>query len=181
MSQPYVGQILLFAGNFPPSGWAVCAGQLMPISENDVLFQLIGTTYGGDGQSTFGIPDMQGRVPIHMGQGGGLSNYQIGEKAGAESVTLNGNQIPLQSHQLLASNSPASASAPAVNTILANENASSPTIPFTYVPFNAATPNQVTMPAASVGQAGGSQPHNNIQPVLAVTVCISLFGIFPTQ
>jgi len=181
MSQPYVGQILLFAGNFPPSGWAICAGQLMPISENDVLFQLIGTTYGGDGEETFAMPDLQGRVPIHMGQGAGLSNYQIGEKAGSESVTLNTNQIPQHSHQLLASNSPASASTPAVNTILANENASSPTIPFTYVPFNPATPNQVTMPAASVAHAGGNQPHNNIQPVMALTVCISLFGIFPTQ
>jgi microcystin-dependent protein len=181
MSQPYVGQILLFAGNFAPAGWAICAGQLMPISENDVLFQLIGTTYGGDGEETFAMPDLQGRVPIHMGQGAGLSNYQIGEKSGVESVTLNGNQIPQHSHQLFATNSPASASTPAANTILADENASSPTIPFTYVPFNSGTPNQVTMPAGSIGQTGGNQPHDNIQPVMAVTVCISLFGLFPTQ
>src|ERR1700733_3064929 len=174
MSNPYVGEIRLFAGNFAPAGWAFCSGQLMPISENDVLFQLIGTTYGGDGEETFAMPDLQGRVPIHMGQGAGLSNYQIGQKAGEESVTLNTNQISQHSHALLASNSPASASAPATNTILANENASSPTIPFTYVPFNSATPNQVTMPAGSIGQAGGGQPHNNIQPVMALTICISL-------
>ena len=88
MSQPYVGQILMFAGNFAPAGWMMCQGQLLPISENEVLFQLIGTTYGGDGESTFGLPAMGGRVPIHMGQGGGLSNYVIGQSAGTESVTL---------------------------------------------------------------------------------------------
>src|SRR5260370_38987616 len=98
MSQPYIGQILIFGGNFAPAGWAFCAGQLVPISENDTLFNLIGTTYGGDGQSTFGQPNLQGRVPLHMGQGSGLSNYIIGQAAGVESVTLTTQQIPIHNH-----------------------------------------------------------------------------------
>src|SRR4051812_36773636 len=107
MGNPYVGEIRLFAGSFAPAGWAFCQGQLMPISENDVLFNLIGTTYGGDGQETFGLPDLQGRAPVHMGQGPGISqNYQIGEKAGAEQVTLTVQQIPSHTHPLLAAASP---------------------------------------------------------------------------
>src|SRR5262245_24456486 len=100
MSDPYVGDIRIFGGNFAPLGWAFCDGRLLPISENEVLFQLIGTTYGGDGQETFALPDLQGRIPIHMGQGPGLSNFVLGEQGGVESVTLNTNQIPVHSHQL---------------------------------------------------------------------------------
>src|SRR5882724_7360050 len=112
MGEPFVGEIRMFGGNFAPAGWAFCQGQLMAISENETLFNLIGTTYGGDGQSTFGIPDLQGRIPIHMGTGGGLSNYQIGQKAGVESVTLNTNQIPLHNHQALATSQGGNSNSP---------------------------------------------------------------------
>ena len=104
MSQPYVGQIMIFGGNFAPAGWMLCAGQLLPISEFDTLFNLIGTTYGGDGEQTFGLPNLQGRVPVHMGQGAGLSSYIIGEAAGTESVTLTTQQIPVHNHLAVAAN-----------------------------------------------------------------------------
>src|SRR5512134_3759257 len=103
MAQPYVGEIRMFAGNFAPAGWMFCEGQLLPISENETLFALIGTTYGGDGQETFGLPNLQGRVPIHQGQGPGLSGYLIGEAGGVEGVTLTANQIPIHSHPLTGS------------------------------------------------------------------------------
>src|SRR3954467_11734794 len=116
MAQPYVGEIRMFAGSFAPAGWAFCAGQLMPISENDTLFNLIGTTYGGDGQETFGLPDLQGRLPIHMGQGPGITqNYQSGELAGVESVTLSVNQMPNHPHTLVASSDPGNAVGPGGN------------------------------------------------------------------
>src|SRR6266849_357677 len=117
MSIPYIGEIRMFACNFAPAGWALCQGQLMPISQNDTLFNLIGTTYGGDGQSTFGIPDCQGRVPVHMGtlQGGGT--YQIGEEAGTETVTLNGNQIPIHNHPWIASQDTATQNSPQSNML----------------------------------------------------------------
>jgi microcystin-dependent protein len=180
MSSPYVGQILMFGGNFPPSGWMFCNGQLLPISENDVLFQLIGTTYGGDGQETFALPNMQSRVPVHMGQGSGLSNYQLGQTGGAESVTLTTNQIPVHSHVPLASGNPGTNSIAAGNTILSTENSTAQGggNAFTYLPPGGA---QAQMANSSIGITGGSQPHQNIQPVLAVSYCISLFGIFPTQ
>src|SRR5690242_20599428 len=121
MAQPYVGEIRMFAGNFAPAGWMLCEGQTLPISENETLFQLIGTTYGGDGETTFNLPDMQGRIPIHQGTGGGLSTYVIGQKAGVETVTLTTSQIPQHNHQALANNTGANATTPAVNTILATE------------------------------------------------------------
>lgn len=179
MSQPYVGQILMFAGNFAPAGWMICNGQTLPISENETLFQLIGTTYGGDGQSTFQLPSLGGRIPIHMGQGGGLSNYVIGESGGVEDVTLTIQQIPQHSHLAVANSSPGTITTPTVSSILATEAVSNGTSnPYTYAPYDAAT--QVTLPAGAIGQTGGSQPHNNIQPILTVTICISLFGVFPS-
>jgi microcystin-dependent protein len=182
MSQPFVGQIIMFGGNFPPSGWALCAGQLMPISENETLFQLIGTTYGGDGQSTFGLPDLQGRVPIHQGQGSGLSNYVIGAKAGTENVTLITQQMPQHNHQLLSNTGGTGGTNqnPVSNAILSNVGISGgPTTP--PLAFKVPGGTQVTMANSAISQTGGNQPHNNIQPVIAVTYCISLFGIFPTQ
>jgi len=179
MSQPYVGQILMFAGNFAPAGWAVCAGQLMPISENDTLFNLIGTTYGGDGQSTFGLPAMGGRVPVHMGQGGGLSNYVIGQSGGTEDVTLTTQQIPQHSHLVLANSAQGSASTPSNSTIMSSQSiGNGPNTPSVYAPYAAGT--AVTLPATAIQQTGGSQPHNNVQPVMAVTYCISLFGVYPS-
>lgn len=175
MSDPYIGEIRMFGGTFAPAGWAMCQGQLMPISENDALFSLIGTTYGGDGQETFGLPDLQGRVPMH--QGGG---FVIGEKGGVETVTLTVQQIPSHNHQVASATAENGSNVPSNSTILANEGPPGQSTVFTYKnPFDGQ--NQVTLSASSIGPAGGSQPHENLQPYLTVTFIISLFGIFPTQ
>lgn len=182
MSQPFVGQIMMFAGNFAPVGWSTCQGQTVPISENDTLFNLIGTTYGGDGQETFQLPDLQGRVAIHQGTGPGLSTYTIGEKAGTESVTLTVNQIPNHNHMLTnyVNANGGTAQNPSSSLILADEGVGGgiSTPPQTYLPTGGA---QVTMAPSSIGGTGGSQPHDNIQPVLCITYIISLFGVYPTQ
>jgi microcystin-dependent protein len=180
MSSPYVGEIRMFGGNFAPVGWALCQGQLMPISENEVLFNLIGTTYGGDGQSTFAPPNLQSRVPMHAGTNAGIT-YQLGEMAGSESVTLTVNQMPGHSHVPMAKSAPGTAavSAPGGN-IFADEVV--PTAPnpmvFAYLPPDG---NQKTFAPNALGASGGSQPHDNMLPFLCVNFIISLFGIFPTQ
>ncbi|HET8942902.1 MAG TPA: tail fiber protein [Rudaea sp.] len=165
MAQPYVGEIRMFAGNFAPAGWMFCEGQLLPISENETLFQLIGTTYGGDGQSTFALPDLRGRIPLHQGNG-----FILAEIGGAEEVTLTVSQIPAHSHPLVATSSPGSAGAPQ-GSVLAKT-----TTGFLYI--NEAPTD--TMAAQSISSTGGSQPHNNFQPYLCVDFIISLFGIFPS-
>ncbi len=170
MGQPYVGEIRMFAGNFAPSGWEFCNGQLLAISEYETLFVLIGTTYGGDGQDTFGLPNLQSRVPIHQGQGSGLSSYIIGETGGVESVTLSINQIPLHNHIPIGANA-ASGDAPG-NSFWANSATAK---------AYAAPPPGVQMNPATLLSAGGSQPHDNMIPFLCVSYIISLFGIFPTQ
>ena len=179
MSQPFVGQVIMFGGNFAPAGWATCSGQLLPISEYETLFNLIGTTFGGDGQSTFGLPDLQGRIPIHNGQGSGLSNYVLGQAAGTETVTLTIQQIPAHNHLIGVPSTPANQSVPAGNTILANENSNAPGCgnAFTYAAAGSA---QTAMVSTSIANTGSSQSHNNIQPVMAVTYIISLFGIYPS-
>src|SRR3954463_13830075 len=171
MAQPYVGEIRLFAGNFNPAGWMMCSGAQLPISENETLFQLIGTTFGGDGQSTFNLPDLQSRIPIHMGTGGG-STYQLAESGGTETVTLNINQIPSHTPPAGASTDQGTQLAPAGNTLAALSPVS------IYKP-NAAAPN-LPMNANSVTPQGGSQPHDNMQPFLCINYIISLFGIFPS-
>jgi Microcystin-dependent protein len=172
MSNPFIGEIRMFAGSFAPAGWAMCDGQLMPISENDAMFVLLGTTYGGDGQETFGLPDLQGRVPIHAGQGPGLSqNYQLGEKAGTESVTLTVNQIPIHTHTMLASADQASTPNPQ-NSVLAETVTA-----LTYINDTA----NAALNANAVTPVGGSQPHENMMQYLVITFIISLFGIFPHQ
>lgn len=172
MSQPYVGEIRMFGGNFAPAGWAFCNGQLIPISENDVLFSLIGTTYGGDGQATFALPNLQSRIPIHAGQGPGLGqNYQLGEAAGNDSVTLTTQQIPNHTHALVASTDPANTPNPGNNVLSA---------PVTATPFFIQTPN-VPMNPGILAPQGGSQPHDNMMPFLCVSFIISLFGIYPSQ
>jgi microcystin-dependent protein len=178
MSQPYVGQIMMFAGNFAPAGWAFCAGQLMPISEYDTLFNLIGTTYGGDGQSTFALPDLRGRVPIHQGQGGGLSSYTMGQAAGSETVTLTVQQIPIHNHFLLANANAATGANPAANQTVAFENVNQSPMPYSYYPYDGS--GQVTLPANSISPAGGNQPHENVQPIIVLNYCISLFGVYPS-
>jgi microcystin-dependent protein len=171
MGVPYVGEIRMFAGNFPPNGWAFCWGQLMAISENDTLYNLIGTTYGGDGQTTFGLPDLRGRVPIHQGQGPGITqNYSIGELGGVEEVTLTQQQLPNHTHTLVASSDPGNATTPTGN-VLAN-----PLNTFPYFPSTAS----LQLNAQSLTPAGGSQPHTNMMPFLAISFIISLFGIYPS-
>ncbi|UXI69276.1 phage tail protein [Tahibacter amnicola] len=170
MAQPYVGEIRMFAGNFPPVGWMFCDGQLLPISENDTLFTLIGTTYGGDGESTFALPNLQSRVPIHMGSATTGTTYQIGEMAGVESVTLSTQQIPNHTHAMLASEAAATALTPQNN------------MPAEATKRFFVAPTSVTpMAPNAIGPAGGSQPHENCQPFLCVNFIISLFGIFPSQ
>lgn len=165
MAQPYVGEIRMFAGNFAPAGWMFCEGQLLPISENETLFNLIGTTYGGDGQSTFGLPDLRGRVPIH--QGGG---FTLAETGGVEQVTLTVNQIPAHSHPFLASQNTSQDTSPAGKAVGQTGSA------FLYIqdqPDSNLSPQAITT-------VGGNQPHENFQPYLCVDFIISLFGIFPS-
>ena len=164
MAQPYVGEIRMFAGNFAPAGWMFCEGQLLPISEYETLFNLIGTTYGGDGQSTFALPDLRGRIPIHFGNG-----FTLAETGGVETVTLTVSQIPAHSHGALASASQATGAIP--NGAFASAG---PTIYFQ-------GSSNGSMAASTIGNTGGSQPHNNFQPYLCVDFIISLFGIFPSQ
>ncbi len=170
MSSPFVGEIRIFGGNFAPQGWAFCNGQLMSISENDALFALIGTTYGGDGQTTFSLPDLQGRLPMHMGTGPGLSTRTIGEQGGVETVTLSVNQIPAHSHAPQAVSASGNQSTPQ-NGVWAGVAASVYT----------SNPPNTAFNATLGGISGGSQPHENLMPFLAVSFIISLFGIFPTQ
>ena len=161
----------MFAGNFAIAGWAFCDGSLMPISENETLFNLIGTTYGGDGQNTFAVPDLRSRVPIHFGSGSGLSSYTLAESAGVETVTLTVQQMPNHSHPFLVSGDAAVGSSPVGNVLGAG-----PTISL----YRAQNPT-LAMGAQAVTFTGGNQPHDNIQPFLAVNFIISLFGIFPSQ
>lgn len=165
MAQPYVGEIRMFAGNFAPAGWMFCEGQLLPISENETLFNLIGTTYGGDGQSTFALPDLRGRLPIHQGDG-----FILAESGGVEEVTLTASQIPAHSHPLLGTTSLASDFNPGGKVFAQTQTVDA------YV----TSPPFVPLAAQSVSLTGGSQPHTNFQPYLCVNFIISLFGIFPS-
>ena len=168
MSEPFLGEIRMFGFNFAPRGWAFCNGQILPIAQNTALFSLLGTTYGGNGQTTFALPNLQGRVAIHFGQGAGLSNYDLGEVAGTETVTLTQNQLPAHGHAVNASNGDATATRPA-NRFPAGGGA------------YADSADGTTMSPTMVANAGGSQPHSNIQPFLALNFCIALSGIFPSR
>jgi microcystin-dependent protein len=170
MSTPYIGEIRLFAGTFAPLGWALCQGQLLPIAENDALFALIGTTYGGDGQNTFALPDLRGRVPIHQGQGPGLSPYVIGRAAGSEDSTLALQHMPAHRHPLLSA-AAATADFPGGNSL------GSPSGDALYSAVVPGTP----LAAASYVSVGGNQPHQNMAPFLAMNYIIALFGIYPSQ
>ncbi len=173
MAQPYVGEIRMFAGNFAPAGWAFCNGAVLPISENETLFQLIGTTYGGDGQETFALPNLQSRIPIHMGTSTASgTTYQIGETGGTESVTLTSQQIPSHTHALTAvGGQPGNQVSPVGNL---------PAMSLNVVPFINDVPT-AGFAAGAIDPVGGSQPHENMQPFLCVSFIISLFGIFPSQ
>ena len=165
MAQPYVGEIRMFAGNFAPAGWMFCNGDLLSISENETLFNLIGTTYGGDGQSTFALPDQRGRVPIHQGNG-----FALAESAGVEQVTLTVQQIPAHSHAFVGA-------AVDGNVIPAPGNLAANSLNVT--PYINQAPDG-TMNAGTIRPAGGSQPHDNRQPYLGIDFIISLFGLYPT-
>lgn len=165
MGQPYVGEIRMFGGNFAPAGWMFCAGQLLPISEYETLFNLIGTTYGGDGQSTFALPNLSGRIPIHFGNG-----FILAETGGVESVTLTAQQIPAHSHPLLANSQAATETTPSTNAVPASPSA---------LIYNNLTPYTAMAPA-TISAVGGSQPHENRPPFLTVSFIISLYGVFPS-
>jgi len=168
MAQPYVGEIRIFAGNFAPAGWMFCEGQLLPISENQTLFQLIGTTYGGDGQSTFALPDLRGRIPIHWGNG-----FILAETGGVEEVTLTVQQIPGHSHPILGSATNATTTSPTNNVAATMPEVTT----FAYGTDNPPT----TLNLQAISPTGGSQPHTNFQPYLCMNYILSLFGIFPSQ
>ncbi|MFZ7088824.1 phage tail protein [Curtobacterium sp. RRHDQ10] len=170
MSNPYVGEIRLFAGNFPPAGWMFCDGSVLPISENETLFTLIGTTYGGDGQETFQIPDLRGRIPVHMGQGAGLTSYTIGDTGGVETVTLTGAQTPSHTHQLTGSTSGATATSP-TNGVWGT---------WPDGQYSVGTPDTALAPDV-LAPVGDAQPHENLPPYLVVNFIISLFGVFPSS
>jgi microcystin-dependent protein len=167
MSTSYIGEIRIFAGTFAPVGWSFCDGSIIPISENETLYNLIGTTYGGDGQQTFALPDLRGRVPIHQGTG-----YVIGSKAGTEQVTLAANQLPAHTHALAAT-----------------QNAGNQPSPVGFLPaannvvklYSSEAPNTALAPASILPSVGGNQPHENRQPYLCVNFIISLYGLYPSQ
>lgn len=167
----YVGQIKMFAGNFAPLGWMFCAGQLLPISEYETLFNLIGTTYGGDGQETFALPDLRSRTPNHMGQAPGLSNYVIGEAIGTEEVTLTMQQMPAHSHAFIGSTGNTNTSNPGNNIIAQASQVNM---------FFGDNPS-IAMKSNNVSPVGGSQPHENRMPYLVLNYIISLYGIYPSQ
>lgn len=171
MADPFVAEIRMFPFNFAPKGWAWCDGQLLPLSQNTALFALLGTTYGGNGKSNFALPDLQGRAPMHPGQGPGLSLHDLGETGGSETVTLLESEIPAHSHALMGNQNIANSKVPQGNTLARPVNG------FTYMPPAALTmmsPNALT-------PAGGDEPHNNLQPYLAVYFCIALQGVFPPR
>jgi len=177
MSTPYIGEIRMFSFGTrgAPNGWQACDGSLLPISQYDALFALIGTTYGGDGQTTFGVPDLRGRVPMHQGTGPGLSTYVIGQRAGTETVTVLATQMPAHTHTLAATSAAASTGTPG-NTVLPGA-VSDQTAYLTDI--TGATPFSMSPQATSI--AGGSQPHENCMPTLTVQYCIATQGIFPSQ
>ncbi len=172
MSEPFVGEIRMFAGNFAPRGWAFCDGQLLAVSQNDALFSLLGTVYGGDGRTTFGLPDVRGRIPIHAGHGPGLSERRLGSKGGAENVTLTVNQLPSHHHNWEVSNTDAVNLTPENNAYANTLNAD----------VYQESPNDLeNMNTNAVGNTGGSRSHTNLMPFLCIHFIIALVGIYPSR
>ncbi len=170
MSEPFVGEIRMFAGNFAPRAWAFCDGQLLAISQNDALFSLLGTVYGGDGRTTFGLPDMRGRLSVHAGTGPGLSSRRLGAKSGVEKVTLTVNQLPSHTHAYQGSTNAGNSNTPAGNVLAGRADA-------TYIE----TPASASMSSNSVTNVGGSQSHTNLMPYLCVNYIIALVGLYPSR
>jgi microcystin-dependent protein len=180
MADPFVAEIRIFPFNFAPKGWANCDGQLMPISQNTALFSLLGTTYGGDGKSTFALPNMQGNAPMHPGQGQGLSLRDLGEMSGTEAVTLLESEIPLHNHNFIATTNAASEPAPTGQT-MARGAWSSGSESGVIGAYTATVTPVVQMAFQALAPAGGSLPHNNMQPYLTLRFCIALQGVFPAR
>jgi microcystin-dependent protein len=175
MSEPFLGEIRMFGGNFAPNGWALCNGQVLSISQNSALFSLLGTTYGGNGQTTFALPNLQGRVPMHWGQGPGLTPRSLGEMSGSETVTLLQNQMPAHTHLANANNTDGNSTAPTGNLWANAVDANSQPV------SSYGTVANTTMSPQAIGLAGGNQPHENMQPYLCVTFIIALQGIYPSR
>ncbi len=172
MSEPFVGEIRMFAGNFAPRGWAFCDGQLLAVSQNDALFSLLGTIYGGDGRTTFGLPDMRGRIPIHAGSGPGLSPRRVGSKAGAETVTVTVNQLPSHGHPMKGSTDIGSLASPNDATVGRTPN---------FDLYRASATPSADMSSTAISQVGGSRSHTNLQPYLCIHFIVALFGIYPSR
>jgi microcystin-dependent protein len=170
MSEPFVGEIKMFAGTFAPRNWALCDGQLLSIPQNDALFSLLGTIYGGDGRTTFGLPDMRGRLPIHMGTGPGLTPRQIGQRFGQENVTLTAAQVPSHTHQMRAADDAGETTDPAGQVQARTSDDS----------YSASSPN-TNMASEAISASGGSSSHTNVQPFLCINFIIALFGIYPSR
>lgn len=170
MSEPFVGEIRMFAGNFAPQGWALCDGQLLAVSQNNALFSLFGTIYGGDGRTTFGLPDLRGRVPIHAGTGPGLSPRQLGQKSGGETATVTANQLPSHTHSWAASGDLAEDGSPAGHTTatLSGSNL-----------YGSGTP--IVMSSQGTSSTGGGASHSNLMPTQCVNFIVALFGIYPSR
>jgi microcystin-dependent protein len=173
MSEAFLGEIRIFGFNFAPYGWATCDGQILPLSQNTALFSLLGTQYGGDGRSTFALPDLRGRVPVAQGQGPGLSNYAIGGTGGVESVTLTTSELPPHTHQAMGSTADGNQYDPS-GAVWAQDTAGGSQ------PYGSAVPN-VLLAQTAIGITGGSQPHANLQPYLVANFCIAMVGIFPSR
>ena len=173
MSEAFIGEVRVFAGTFAPRNWAFCNGQLLPISQNTALFSLLGTFYGGDGKSTFALPNMQGNAPMHQGQGSGLSSRFLGEEGGAETVTLLQSEIPAHTHGLMAQSTPLG------GTVVPQDNSYNRTASGNL--YNTSAVNLVPMAPEAIAPAGGSLPHNNMMPYLTLNFCIALQGIFPPR
>lgn len=171
MSEPFVGEIRMFAGNFAPRGWAFCDGQLLAVSQNDALFSLLGTIYGGDGRTTFGLPDVRGRLPIHAGSGPGLSPRRLGAKGGAENVTLTTNQMASHSHDFNANTAGATDVAPAGKVVAKGE----------LVAYLSEVAQNTDMSPSMMTNVGGSRSHSNLMPALCINFIIALFGIYPSR
>lgn len=180
MSECYVGEIRMFGGNFAPLNWALCNGQLLSISQNDALYTLIGTTFGGDGVSTFALPNLQGRIPVDQGQGNGLSNRILGEMAGSEEVTLTTPTIPGHSHMLMATLTDVNSASAGANVLPGKPTVTNARF-YTMPVEGKADPTPVQMSGAACMTAGGNQPHDNIMPSLCTTFIIALYGIYPSR
>jgi microcystin-dependent protein len=171
MSEPFVGEIRMFAGNFAPQGWAFCDGQLLAVSQNDALFSLFGTIYGGDGRTTFGLPDMRGRIPIHAGSGPGLTPRKLGQKAGSENVTLTVNQLPSHTHQLRVSNDFGDTPNPQAATLRRTMGDV----------YRGALDEPTIMNTGAISSIGGSRSHTNLMPYLCIHFIVALVGIYPSR